>query len=449
MIEIIEPQATGPDPDDWPPPNLRDLGLGTAMEQLDCSEVLLWRERLTIGALPDDEAALMDLLRAVEDLKSASAAVQARAAIAFENARVRAEADSGVPKGKRGVGVGAEVALARRESPFRGGRLLGLARGLVQELPYTLKALASGTVNEWRATIITRETACLSAEDRAVVDAWLANYLVDHPSVGDNELTAAVRRKVIEIDQDAVVNRRAAAAGDRHVSLRPLPDGMVRFSAVLGLHEGVAIYAALKKVADQQAGSLDEHGEPRGRGAVMADELVARVTGRTAAKPSDIDLTIVITDEALLSETDEPAHIDGYGPGPASWVRRLVGGLIDPDQRVTVRRLFRKPGRLVQLESASRLMTPAMKHLIRLRDQICRTPYCGAPLRHADHVVAHEGGGPTSLTNGQGLCEACNYTKAQPGWRSTASHDPKHGHTVTITTPTGHRYTSVQPEGPL
>lgn len=409
----------------------------------------MWCDRFRTAGLPGEEAALVDLLRAAEDLKSAAAAVQARAAVALEAARVQAEADQGVPKSRCGAGVGVEVALARRESPFRGGRRVGLARALVRELPCTLAALSDGVLNEWRATLVARETACLAAEDRAVADAWLAGYLVDHPSVGDAELTAMVRRTVIGLDQDAVVKRRAAAAGGRRVGLRPLPDGMVQLTAILGLTEGVAAYAVLKKAADRQAGSLDESGEPRGRGVVMAEELVARITGRTAATPSGVDLTVVMTDEALLGETDEPAHVEGYGPVAASWVRRLVGGLTDESQRVVVRRLFRKPGRLVQLESVSRLMPPALKHLIRIRDQVCRSPWCGAPIRHADHVVAHEQGGPTSLANGQGLCEACNYTKQQPGWTSTPSHHPGQGHIVTLTTPTGHIYTSTQPGGLL
>jgi hypothetical protein len=56
-------------------------------------------------------------------------------------------------------------------------------------------------------------------------------------------------------------------------------------------------------------------------------------------------------------------------------------------------------------------------------------------------VIPAADGGETSATNGQGLCEACNYTKQAPGW--TARPGPGGaGHDVTITTPTGHHYTS-------
>lgn len=49
---------------------------------------------------------------------------------------------------------------------------------------------------------------------------------------------------------------------------------------------------------------------------------------------------------------------------------------------------------------------------------------------------------------GQGLCEACNHAKQQPGWRAAAVQDPVRGHVVTLTTPTGHRYESTPSTGP-
>ena len=50
----------------------------------------------------------------------------------------REQAAAGIPAEKLGAGTGAQIALARRESPAKGGRLLGLARALVTEMPHTL-----------------------------------------------------------------------------------------------------------------------------------------------------------------------------------------------------------------------------------------------------------------------------------------------------------------------
>jgi len=42
-------------------------------------------------------------------------------------------------------------------------------------MPHTLAMLRSGRLNEWRATLLVRETACRSATDRAIVDRRLCS----------------------------------------------------------------------------------------------------------------------------------------------------------------------------------------------------------------------------------------------------------------------------------
>jgi hypothetical protein len=42
-------------------------------------------------------------------------------------------------------------------------------------MPHTLALLQTGRLNEWRATLLVRETACLSAADRAIVDRRLCS----------------------------------------------------------------------------------------------------------------------------------------------------------------------------------------------------------------------------------------------------------------------------------
>ncbi|SKB92909.1 hypothetical protein SAMN05660473_03111, partial [Arthrobacter sp. 49Tsu3.1M3] len=137
---------------------------------------------------PDSAAALIDEIRELEDLKSAMAARQARHAVALDLSQRRAQAAAGVPAEKLGAGVGAQITLARRESPARGGRLLGLAKALVTEMPHTLTALQTGQLNEWRATLLVRETSCLAAADRAAVDAELAADTGTFAGAGDRSL---------------------------------------------------------------------------------------------------------------------------------------------------------------------------------------------------------------------------------------------------------------------
>ena len=93
---------------------------------------------------------------------------------------------AGAPEGKVGAGIGAQVALARRDSPARGAGISALPQALV-ELPHTLAAFTAGQISEWRATLIARETACLTREDRAQVDAELAGPTGGLGALGDRE----------------------------------------------------------------------------------------------------------------------------------------------------------------------------------------------------------------------------------------------------------------------
>ena len=170
--------------------------------------------------------------------------------VAFDLLQRREQADAGMPAAELGAGVGAQIALARRESPAKGGRLLGLAKALVTEMPHTLAALEAGQLNEWRATLLVRETACLSAEDRTAVDDELAADAGTFDGAGDRRIIAAARAAAYRRDPRTVTQRASHAATERHVSLRPAPDTMCYLTALLPVAQGVAIHAALTRHAD-------------------------------------------------------------------------------------------------------------------------------------------------------------------------------------------------------
>jgi len=153
-----------------------------------------------------------------------------------------------------------------------------------------------------------------------------------------------------------------------------------------------------------------------------------------------------MTDRALFSDSDDPAHLDGYGPIPADLARELVAHAVGNGDQVWLRRLYTHPGtgELVAMDSRQRRFRDGLAQLIRLRDQNCRTPWCDAPIRQSDHAEEAQGGGSTSQSNGQGLCQACNLAKQAAGWRASPVSESL-GHEVETTTPTGHRYRSRAP----
>lgn len=391
-----------------------------------------------------DESALVEGIATLERFKAAAAARQARLAVALDTARRADEAAAGLPAARRGRGVAAEVALARRDSPARGGRHLGFARALVNEMPHTLAALEVGALSEWRATIAVRESACLDVEDRRRLDAELCSDVTRLDGMGDAALAAAARAIAYRLDPHSVVDRAARAQEDRTVTIRPAPDTMTYVTALLPVAQGVSIYAALKREADVCC-------DGRARGQVMADTLVERVTGRPAEQPVPVAVNVVISDQALVGVGNPAAVIAGYGPVPSALARKLIAEAVaDQQSQATLRRLYATPatGALVALESRARVFPKGLAEFVGLRDQRCRTPYCDAPIRHRDHAKPHRAGGTTSAVNGLGLCEHCNYLKESDGWTVTSTNAENGTHTAEFTTPTGARHRSTAPPMP-
>jgi uncharacterized protein DUF222 len=396
--------------------------------------------------LDADEATLVDVIAELERVKSVAAAGQVRLTAALDVKRRAREAAEGVPAAQRGRGLAGEIALARRDSPNRGGRHLGFARALVYEMPHTLAALEAGVLSEWRATLIVRESACLSVRDRAQLDAEMCADPTKLEGMGDKKIEAEAKKIAYRLDPHAFVERAAKAESERTVTIRPAPDAMTHVTVLLPVAKGVGVYAALKRACDT---TFDD----RSRAQVMADTLYERVTGRPAEAAEPIAVNLVMSDQSLLGGDNNAAVVNGYGPIPAAVARNLVHAAVtDARSKATLRRLYRHPktGALAAMESRARCFPKALAMFIALRDQTCRTPYCDAPIRHTDHATPHHRGGPTHVINGLGTCERCNYDKESPGW-CVSAHDENGTHTAEYVTPTGHHYrcTAPPPPGPI
>ena len=456
---------------------------------LMAADIAAFMKRLGTPSPAEDDPARIDRIAVLEALKAAAAAAQAHDLVAFADSQLADQANRGVKARDRGSGIAAQVGLACRASPHKGGRMLATARALLEDLPHTLGALARGETTEHRAGIIATETSILDPDQRRQVDAGLAERL---PELGDRRVEAEAREWVYRLDPRATVRKAAKARADRRVTCRPAPETMTYLTGLLPVEDGVAVYAAL----DAAAKAADAAGDGRSRGQVMADTLVQRVTG-TASGAHPVELQLIITDTALFGGGEEPAQVPGYGPIPADTARRWIlallhtdtdtadhdaldhdtgdhgGGTSDPGDpgvrkarfeqgRVWLRRLYTSPDgqHLVALDSTRRSFPRLLRRLIEYRDRTCATPYCGAPIRHIDHSTPHRAGGPTSYLNGRGVCAACNHAKEAPGWTATVTdttlepttgerdpndHSSDRRREVTLTTPTGHTYTTHPP----
>ncbi|UEJ82484.1 HNH endonuclease [Brachybacterium halotolerans subsp. kimchii] len=412
--------------------------------------------------------ALLDAVAVSERLRSRTDAVHMRASVAFRDARIAQQRDDGIPREAIGKGLAHELALARHASPARTGNQLALDRVIVETLPRTLGLLARGEISRWSADEVAKAVLCLDDEDRARVDDSVAEHL---PEVSPRRAGGMARARADEIDQRAALARHEREVGERHVSIRPVSDAVVRVSALLPLVQGVAVYKAL----DDAASSARAAGVEGTRGQHMADALFRRTTGLERPEDVDVEIQLLMTDGSLLAGGEDTAWVEGH-PMPAAIARRLAlaatqgsGNAKDPespdpqlpaDPARFIRRLYTDPvsGRLRDADAGRRRFTGSERRFVEMADQHCRTPFCDARARHIDHVVRHADGGETVVANGVARCEGCNYLMELPGWSGTledaeqCGSGPPHApparapsRAYEITTPMGRSYASSAP----
>ena len=439
---------------------MRDLGndvvAGTAgaatTSAPTVAEIESFARRLAADATEQGDAERIDRIAALELLRCASEAAQSETVADFVVSQRQAAADRGVPPARRDRGLAQQVALALRQSPRRGQQQVSLAMILRTELAHTRAAFRSGRIDAFKATLIARETGCLSAEDRALVDEQLCADPETVERLSPRQLVGRLQRAAAELDAAAVARRRRRAEADRHSQPAARTDVMAWLGALLPVKAGVAVHATLHRAAR----SAKAAGDPRSIGQLMADLLVQRVVhpGLAAAAapesvpPSTVStvpvmINLIVRDSVLLGDQDGTGWVEGHGPVPGDLIRGWLADNLDAGLDSWLRRLYEQPatGNLVAMDSSAELFAGRLAEFLRLRDRTCRTVGCDAPIRHSDHVVPRARGGPTTADNGQGLCEFCNYAKEADGWSARTIPGPRH--TVEITTPTGHTYSST------
>lgn len=397
-------------------------------------------------ALSDEER--VDQIRKLEDLKNAASATQA-VLTADLDASMRAKAaQAKVAPARQGRGIAAQVGFARRESLHRAEQHRQLATVVTTEMPHTLAAWQQGVVSEFTVVQLVKNTACLSREDRAAIDLEIAGDPDELEKLSPKEAAAKASAAAYRADPMSFVERRRKAEADRHTSLRPAPDVMSWFTALLSVKQGVMVHAALSVAADQARAAGDE----RSRGQVMADTLVERVIapllahvgdGTSSGLPTMVNM--VVSDKVLLGEDDGGGWVEGFGEVPGDLIREWIADNLESGVDVWIRRLYETPatGALIAMDSKARRFTGGLAAFLRLRDRGCREAYCDAPVRHLDHVRDVALGGATDTSNGQGTCEGHNYALQAHGWSSRPRPGPRH--TVETITPTGHVHTTTAP----
>jgi hypothetical protein len=288
------------------------------------------------------------------------------------------------------------------------GNRIGLVAAARTAQPQTLLAVADVEASSrWYSKLLGH----LDSATRGAVDADLDDR--DLGGLGVKAAEAAIRTAAYRADPAGYVARGRTEREHRRVSLRPAPDTMALLTGYLPVENGVACFAALKQHTDARVAAGDE----RSRGQIMADTLVERLTGQTAATDVPVELQITIPLDALTgqrgAESPQVPRSTRLVPSVVAdtdtSVAQLVGGGLLPAELAWEiitssraakwwRRLFTAPttGALIGGDPRRRRFDGFLAELIKLRDQRCRTPYCDAPVREFDHIHRWTDGGPTS-----------------------------------------------------
>ncbi|WP_110205212.1 HNH endonuclease [Nocardioides daejeonensis] len=408
---------------------------------------------------------LATLIRTLEELTCTTRAAQAALAVRLDAGTRTREAARKVPAARQGKSVAHELALARRTSPWWGRTYLGLAKLLPAELPHTWEAFRTGHITEKTALAIAQETAAITVDARHEIDRLLAADPTALEQMSEKQVRRAAAAHAARLDNTGIAARRRRAVGARHVTITPAPDAMSRLTLTVPVEQGVAAYATLKKHAATLIGTPDAEG--RGRGALMADAAITRITGHTEADRVPVRINLVIThadlfghDTTAAAATDDSAADPRSGAGPRitepgigtfgldpTTARDLIARALDTDTGAWLRRLYAHPtsGQLIAMDSRSRQVPTALAAFITLRDQTCSTRWCDAPVRHIDHITPVIDDGKTVAINLQGLCEDCNHAKQAPGWHQHATTGLDGIPCVATTTPAGQHHTTSPP----
>jgi Domain of unknown function (DUF222)/HNH endonuclease len=450
---------TWPEPPRWPEPP----GLAEELAELpeDLAELATVVNKLATTDLHNQpDTARAERLVAWQRLLDRQAGLWLKELAEFD-ARGAAGADHDQPapstaswlRGRLRLGVGTTRSAVRTaRALFRG------------PLPETAAALTAGVISPAHAKVIAEGTADLPPHVAADADPVLADLAgrLDPPGL---------RRAVDHLGQVADPDG-ADAARERHHARRglwlsPTWDGLVAVDGLLEPEAGHLVQAALEPLARPADAHDDRKGGQRNADALA--ELCRRaLEGGRLPKTGGVrpQLLVTVGLESLLGHPGSLGGEAGWtGPLTPEACRRLAcdatvtrvlvtrqpssdgraarcsceqaavaaGQLDQPGLTPRLRAsmallpppLGGAPSQPLDLGRATRVVTPAQRSALAVRDSGCVFPGCDRPLAWCEghHLVSWLDGGPTDLANLALLCRAHHRDVHEGGWQLTRGPD--------------------------
>lgn len=314
-----------------------------------------------------------------------------------------------------------------RLSPAAASQLVKVARQLC-ELPATARAFAAGEIGLQHASLISRTAEDVGTEVAREAEPVLLGAAREVDAGRFRLVTQRLRHC---FDQDGALEAFQRDHERRRLHLSQTLDGLFVLDGILDPEGGSALRTALDALLGPPAPDDQRSAAQR-----RADALVELARGELdrgqlpeqgGQRPH---LVLTASLETLRREPEGPvAELDwGLAGVPSETVHRfacdcrLSCAIVDSD------------GEPLSIGHASRVIPPALRTALAIRDRGCRWPGCGRPVRWCDghHVVSWLDGGKTSLSNLWLICRSHHRLLHEGGWQLRPSGD---GSTLTVIPP--------------
>lgn len=339
-----------------------------------------------------------------------------------------------------------DISTALRLAPTTAQSRIDVARTLVNYLPNTCSALATGEISPAHATVIAKETASAIRDglpEAAIfeIEQRALAYAEFHTP---GQVANQVRTSIARIDPETFETVVSRAQDTRRVSCYTESDGLSTIVAILPAADAQivmnSIESFIRRAQSADAASAASPSDSRSADMKRADALTAIASAYLASsaqiviphrRPISVNVTIDLP--TLLGLAENPGQLAGYGAIPASVARELAADgkwkrfITDP-----------QTGNLLDYGRQSYEPPQALIDFLIARDRTCRFPGCrrSAALSDLDHAKSWETGGRTSPENLGALCRRHHQLKTHGGWSVESRVDGS----CTWTSPLGKKY---------
>ena len=326
-----------------------------------------------------------------------------------------------------------DVSTALRLAPTTAQSRIDVARTLVNYLPNTCSALATGEISPAHATVIAKETASAIRDGlpEAAIFEIEQRALAHAEFHTPGQVANQVRTSIARIDPETFETVVSRAQDTRRVSCYTESDGISTIVAILPAADAQivmnSIESFIRRAQSADAANTASPSDSRTADMKRADALTAIASAYLASsaeivtphrRPISVNVTIDLP--TLLGLAENPGQLAGYGAIPASVARELAADgkwkrfITDP-----------QTGNLLDYGRQSYEPPQALIDFLIARDRTCRFPGCrrSAALSDLDHAQSWESGGETSPENLGALCRRHHRLKTHNGWKVTSHSD--------------------------